>query len=97
MPAGDAPAASGGRSGGEAGSEACSDGGKAPILARVDVQITLGKPPERIEICQGQTVSEVVAEFTAQHGLAPSLSQRLEGMLADVLQKLQAEGLPPAG
>mmetsp|Transcript_27704 Transcript_27704/g.56051 ORF Transcript_27704/g.56051 Transcript_27704/m.56051 type:complete len:411 (-) Transcript_27704:28-1260(-) len=75
--------------------QAFEGGAEASILACVDVNISPGKPPERIVFYQGQTVNEVASDFATQHGLAPALAKRLEVLLVEVLSqrvdKLQAD------
>mmetsp|Transcript_71217 Transcript_71217/g.123657 ORF Transcript_71217/g.123657 Transcript_71217/m.123657 type:complete len:1152 (-) Transcript_71217:105-3560(-) len=58
-----------------------------PPLLYVDVNIAPGQPPERIVLREGQSVTEVAADFAAKHVLTPALAQRLHGLLKEVLQK----------
>eukprot|EP00440_Ansanella_granifera_P065616 gb/GFBE01071162.1/.p1 GENE.gb/GFBE01071162.1/~~gb/GFBE01071162.1/.p1 ORF type:complete len:649 (+),score=99.46 gb/GFBE01071162.1/:1-1947(+) len=66
--------------------------GQPPVLY-VDVNIAPGQPPERIVLREGQSVSEVAAEFAAKHVLTPVLAQRLHALLREVVQRqeLQAQ------
>ncbi|CAJ1384632.1 unnamed protein product, partial [Effrenium voratum] len=53
----------------------------------VDVNITPGQPPKRIILFQGQSISEVAADFAANHMLTPALAQKLHALLREVALK----------
>jgi len=60
-----------------------------PPMLFVDVNIAPGQPPEQIVLHEGQSVDEVASEFALRHGLAPVLTQRLQTLLTEVLQRRQ--------
>jgi len=62
----------------------------APLLF-VDVNISPGQAPEQIVLREGQSVEEVASEFAKRHGLAPSLRQRLQSLLTEVLQRREQQ------
>lgn len=65
-----------------------NEGEPAPVLF-VDVNIAPGQPLERIVLREGESVTEVAAEFAARHVLTPALAQRLHSMLSEVLHRQQ--------
>lgn len=76
------------KDGGDATSMGSSESqDNAPPLVYVDVNIAPGQPPERIVIREGQSVSEVAADFAAKHVLTPLLAQRLHSLLREVMQR----------
>merc|ERR1712100_697053 len=58
-----------------------------PPLLFVDVNIAPGQPPERIVVHEGQSITEVAADFAAKHVLTPVLAQRLHALLREVLAR----------
>eukprot|EP00928_Gymnodinium_smaydae_P024121 TRINITY_DN19625_c0_g1_i1.p1 TRINITY_DN19625_c0_g1~~TRINITY_DN19625_c0_g1_i1.p1 ORF type:complete len:1178 (+),score=277.23 TRINITY_DN19625_c0_g1_i1:61-3594(+) len=64
-----------------------------PPLLYVDVNVAPGKPLERIVLREGQSVSDVAAEFASKHVLTPVLAQRLHGLLNEVLQRQEQSRL----
>jgi len=62
-----------------------------PPLLYVDVNIAPNQPPERIVLREGQSVTEVAAEFAAKHVLTPALAQRLHALLREVLQRQEQQ------
>eukprot|EP00931_Biecheleriopsis_adriatica_P078444 TRINITY_DN518_c0_g1_i2.p1 TRINITY_DN518_c0_g1~~TRINITY_DN518_c0_g1_i2.p1 ORF type:complete len:946 (+),score=219.67 TRINITY_DN518_c0_g1_i2:280-2838(+) len=58
-----------------------------PAVLFVDVNIAPGQPPERIILREGQSVSEVAAEFAAKHVLTPVLAARLHALLREVVER----------
>jgi len=70
---------------------AIDEGGSPPPLLYVDVNIAPGQPPERIVLREGESVTEVAAEFAAKHVLTPALAQRLHALLSEVLQRQERD------
>jgi len=82
------PSAGAGATGsGASAPESGGDESEKPPLLYVDVNIAPNQPPERIVLREGQSVTEVAADFAAKHVLTPALAQRLHGLLREVLQR----------
>mmetsp|Transcript_56191 Transcript_56191/g.100096 ORF Transcript_56191/g.100096 Transcript_56191/m.100096 type:complete len:970 (-) Transcript_56191:54-2963(-) len=62
-----------------------------PPVLYVDVNIAPGQPPERIILREGQSISEVAADFAAKHVLTPVLAQRLHSLLREVVQRQEEQ------
>jgi len=87
VPASPQSATAGGPATGSQSSPELADGAEPPPLLYVDVNIAPNQPPERIVLREGQSVTEVAADFAAKHVLTPALAQRLHALLREVLQR----------
>lgn len=67
-----------------------------PASVFVEVHIAAGRPPERLELSEGQSAARAAADFAAKHQLAPKLAQRLHGLLTNLLLKTSGIAVTPA-